>query len=1111
MAPNPCIVIVGAGLAGLSLAIMLERAKMHRYVILERGNEYRSLGSAIVLSAMMLRCFEQLGLLEELIAVSKPTTGAVFLDENLKFIGSLPSIFIGQRYGYFNIILTRPEFHRILQGHVPLHKVHFSKKVLEVTQTSERAQIRCSDNTIYHADIVIGADGAYSGIRQSIYRTILTQSRKPNNIGLEKRGLVSTLKKLSSAATSSSSPSLPSSASASASLLSAGASSLSGLGSASVSASSAASVTSFSTLTSAAVTATMMTAVSATKYGGGVNHRGEIRLPKSDQRPLRFDQHAMVGITNSLDPEKYPFLKDKSCQAITILPKSGFSVWLFLVTENRICWGLVAKDFVPSNKEGGQGTGISSGTGSCNSNDHQQQPNFKVSEWGPETVDEIMQLKSVREQKSPYGGIMAEIYDQTPKGTPLRFMIEDKAFKTWYYMRTVLVGDACHKIVPFAGVGAVNAILDCIVLVNCLYDMPDGDAFTYADITAAFQSYYAQRADAAIAAVKGSNKVSAMVGSNNPLSLMICKASIASMPEALISLAADRIFASRPILTFLPFVPDYGERKSNPQPLGRRDREELEVLREKERLEQIEAARLKKEGRKLKKAEFKPGSSLLRIVGIGDGSSVSGGSNSKTGRSSRILMASSAASPYTSTPSVAAISSSASLYTSRHHHLPRPFQQQLPRHNYLDGTAPVGVNSPFSSSSSFLDRSNYDCKHSSSAPNNPPFSPEHGDHANEYYDNGSDTDSMFSFSSRYTLPYDSEVLASQYYTGRRAVYPYLRPSGTHSHLSPSSSPSQASLVLSTAVETSSSKNGKSGAAPLTTEAIASLNRRDSSTSILSTLWKRYGRRNTNNRPLSSVSIQSSTISGVGFRGFTGGACPANGAANADTGAGANDDNNGQAQNLDDDDNNDEMEVEIVSGQNHSAIGVDVYGEIGFDVSPPSSQSSSPVPSGPFSAVSAASQDDVYQPCLSCLTSSSFSSSSSSPSFSPLCTSSISIPSVAAFVRGNVKEEVVDEELYNQMTIMKKKSENETVGVRYEEQMEQAGRAISHYFGDDYRVDFARKATALRMPSPLPPPPPAAAVASSGVSTSTITVTFTSTKPLPSLPKSMMTAITPPLP
>ncbi|KAF9095863.1 hypothetical protein BGX23_012497 [Mortierella sp. AD031] len=844
MAPNPCIVIVGAGIAGLSLAIMLERAGMHRYVILERGSEFRALGSAIVLSAMMLRCFEQLGLLEELIAVSKPTTGAVFLDENMGFIGSLPSIFIGQRYGYFNIILTRPDFHRILRSHVPQHKVYFSKKVLEVIQTSERAQVRCSDNSIYHADIVIGADGAYSGIRQSMYRTILAHSRKPTANHLEKKGLVSTLKRLapSSSSSLSSSPSLSSSASSGVGLTS--------------EASSLKSVASAGSSSSAASVASMHQS-SGAKYGGGYNRRGEVRLPKSDMKPLRFDQHAMVGITNPLDPERYPFLKDKSCQAITILPKSGFSIWLFPVSGNRICWGLVAKDFVPSHIEkrneeasasGGGAVGGGAvgggGKGSAGSGE-QQKPNFKVSEWGPESVDEIMQLKSVRDQPSPYGGKMSDIYDQTPKGTPLRFMIEDKAFKTWYYMRTVLVGDACHKMVPFAGVGAVNAIMDCIILANCLYDMPDGDTFTSADITTAFQSYYAQRADAAIAAVKGSNKVSAMVGSSSALSLMICKASIASMPEALISLASDRIFQSRPILTFLPFVPDYGERKSNPQPLGRRDREELEALREQERQERLEAAQLKKEERRLRKANEKPGSSLLRmVVGAGDrsiSSSTSGTSNSTStsgGGGGRILMSSSASQFSGIGSSIA--STAASLYSSSVNQLPR----QLPRHNRLDGSAPVGVNKPGSIYAQSI--------HSSSASS----SNIGGDYENnnsvaDYPDDdqsfADDTASMYSFSSRYTLPYDAEDLSSQYYTGRRAVFPYLDPNDTPA----------------------SSRSSSISSAPLTAEAIAALNdannERDSSGSVLSSLWKRYGRR-PNKRPPSIVSIQSSTISGVGGRG-----------------------------------------------------------------------------------------------------------------------------------------------------------------------------------------------------------------------------------------------------
>lgn len=98
MAPDPNIIIVGAGIAGLSFAIMLERAGMKSYTIFERTPEIRPHGSAIVLSAIMLRCFEQLDLLDEVIEASKPTYGNVFMDEDLKIIGQLNSAYFGDRY-----------------------------------------------------------------------------------------------------------------------------------------------------------------------------------------------------------------------------------------------------------------------------------------------------------------------------------------------------------------------------------------------------------------------------------------------------------------------------------------------------------------------------------------------------------------------------------------------------------------------------------------------------------------------------------------------------------------------------------------------------------------------------------------------------------------------------------------------------------------------------------------------------------------------------------------------------------------------------------------------------------------------------------------------------
>lgn len=118
MAPNPNIIIVGAGIAGLSFAIMLERAGMKSYMVFERAPEIRPHGSAIVLSAIMLRCFEQLELLDEVIKASKPTHGNIFMDEDLEVIGQLNSAYFADRYGESYFVscstcwrLPSPRFH----------------------------------------------------------------------------------------------------------------------------------------------------------------------------------------------------------------------------------------------------------------------------------------------------------------------------------------------------------------------------------------------------------------------------------------------------------------------------------------------------------------------------------------------------------------------------------------------------------------------------------------------------------------------------------------------------------------------------------------------------------------------------------------------------------------------------------------------------------------------------------------------------------------------------------------------------------------------------------------------------------------------------------------
>ncbi|KAF9994970.1 hypothetical protein BGZ80_007637, partial [Entomortierella chlamydospora] len=68
--------------------------------------------------------------------------------------------------------------------------------------------------------------------------------------------------------------------------------------------------------------------------------------------------------------------------------------------------------------------------------------------------------------------------------------LEEKVFKTWHNGRSVLIGDACHKLLPGAGQGAVMATKDAVVLANCIYNMKDLSDKSTKD---AFASYYRQR------------------------------------------------------------------------------------------------------------------------------------------------------------------------------------------------------------------------------------------------------------------------------------------------------------------------------------------------------------------------------------------------------------------------------------------------------------------------------------------------------------------------------------------------------------------------------------------------------------------------------------------
>ncbi|KAG0286484.1 hypothetical protein BGZ98_005058 [Dissophora globulifera] len=180
---NARVIIIGAGIGGLTLAALLEKAGID-YVVLERAKKVKPLGSALSIGANVMPLFEQLGILDEILENAKPfgfSTGYNERREATRILDYSPAEKIG---GYLPHIISRPILVGIIERLVPTNKILMSKKILSTVQNKEGVMVRCSDNTTYHSDILVGADGAYSAVRQSLYKELEKKGELPKSDSL---------------------------------------------------------------------------------------------------------------------------------------------------------------------------------------------------------------------------------------------------------------------------------------------------------------------------------------------------------------------------------------------------------------------------------------------------------------------------------------------------------------------------------------------------------------------------------------------------------------------------------------------------------------------------------------------------------------------------------------------------------------------------------------------------------------------------------------------------------------------------------------------------------------------------------------------------------------
>lgn len=83
--------------------------------------------------------------------------------------------------GYDPVFFARPELYDMLYKMIPSNKIHMKKKLTSFDQDKEGVKVYFEDGSIAEGDILVGADGAHSTVRQHLYKTLEQEGLLPES------------------------------------------------------------------------------------------------------------------------------------------------------------------------------------------------------------------------------------------------------------------------------------------------------------------------------------------------------------------------------------------------------------------------------------------------------------------------------------------------------------------------------------------------------------------------------------------------------------------------------------------------------------------------------------------------------------------------------------------------------------------------------------------------------------------------------------------------------------------------------------------------------------------------------------------------------------------
>lgn len=161
------ILIVGAGIGGMTLAALLKQRGYHPTLI-ERAPDFEHAGYMLGLWPLGYRVLHGLGLYEQFAAETLECRHYEVRDNHGELVKHWSMAPISDRFGP-NLSCTRPQLIKLLHSAIDDLDLRFNTTLETLYDDGETATVAFSDGRTETFDLVVGADGIHSKVRQMIF------------------------------------------------------------------------------------------------------------------------------------------------------------------------------------------------------------------------------------------------------------------------------------------------------------------------------------------------------------------------------------------------------------------------------------------------------------------------------------------------------------------------------------------------------------------------------------------------------------------------------------------------------------------------------------------------------------------------------------------------------------------------------------------------------------------------------------------------------------------------------------------------------------------------------------------------------------------------------